>query len=273
MTKGTVLVTGANGGIGLATTIEAARRGYTVVGSVRSDEKADALHKAAAEAGVAVDHVLLDVTDAGRCAEVIKEVGPLYGLVNNAGLGRMGAVEDVEDDEAREVLETMLVAPIRLARLALPAMRTQGRGRIVNLSSIYGRVSNPLTGWYQAAKQGLEGVSDALRMEVARDRIAVVLVEPGAVGTDIFDEAADAMAGRGESGYQSSHDRLAQLMRLYRPYMGRPEQVASVVAGALDARNPRDRYLVGLDAQAWNLADRVVPRPILDRVTRLVTSL
>ncbi len=273
MTKGTVLVTGANSGIGLATTIEAARRGYAAIGSVRSDEKADVLHKAAADAGVEVDHVLLDVTDAARCAEVIKQVGPLTGLVNNAGVGRMGAVEDVGDDELREVLETMLVAPMRLARLALPAMRTQGRGRIVNMSSIYGRLSTPLTGWYQAAKQGLEGVSDALRMEVARDKIAVVLVEPGAFRTDIFTQAREAMTGRDESVYETSHERFAQILRLAHPLMGNPEQVARVVGGALDARNPRDRYLVGLDAQAWNLADRVLPRPVIDRVTRLITDL
>ena len=273
MTKGTVLVTGANSGIGLATTIEAARRGYTVVGSVRSDEKADLLHKAAAEAGVQVDHVLLDVTDAEQSAEVVQQVGPLYGLVNNAGVGRMGAVEDVGDEELREVLETMLVAPMRLARLAIPAMRTAGGGRIVNMSSIYGRVSTPLTGWYQAAKQGLEGVSDALRMEVARDGIAVVLVEPGAFRTDIFTQAQDAMTGREESGYQTSHERLAQIMRVTHPFMGNPQQVAKVVATALDARNPRDRYLVGVDAQAWNLATRLLPRPIIDRVTRLITDL
>lgn len=273
MSKGTVLVTGANSGLGLATTMEAAKRGYRAVGSVRTEEKADLLYKAAAEAGLEVEHVLLDVTDAERCAEVVEQVGPLYGLVNNAGAGRMGAVEDVDDDEVRDTLEAMLVAPMRLARLALPGMRTLDRGRIVNISSIYGKASTPLTGWYQAAKQGLEGVSDALRMEVAREGIAVVLVEPGAFRTDIFTEARDAMTGRNESAYQSAHERLAQLMRLYEPFMGSPEQVAKTVGGALDARNPRDRYLVGLDAQLIDLANKVIPRPILDRVTRLVTSL
>lgn len=266
-------MTGANSGLGLATTLEVARRGFATVGSVRSQEKADLLHKAAGEAGVEVQHVLLDVTDADRCAEVIEEVGPLFGLVNNAGSGRMGAIEDVGDDEARDVLETMLVAPMRLARLALPGMRTQERGRIVNISSIYGRASTPLTGWYQAAKQGLEGASDALRMELAREAIAVVLVEPGAFATDIFDEAADSMTGRPTSGYGPSHERMAQLMRLYQPLMGNPDQVATTVAGALDARNPRDRYLVGLDARALDLANRLLPRPILDRLSRLATKL
>lgn len=273
MTRGTVLVTGANGGLGLAITLEVAKRGYTAIGSVRNDEKAELLHREAADAGVVVGHVLLDVTDAERCQKVINDVGPLYGLVNNAGGGWMGAVEDVEDDEVHHVLETMLVAPIRLARLALPGMRSQGKGRIVNISSILGRTSNPLTGWYQAAKQGLEGVSDALRMEIARDRIAVVLVEPGAFRTGIFDDAEEAMTERPNSRYQAAHDRMASLMQLGEPIMGNPRQVAKVVAHALDARNPRDRYLVGLDAQAFNLATSLTPRPILDRLTRLVTNL
>lgn len=266
-------MTGANSGLGLATTLEVARRGYATVGSVRTEAKADVLHKAAAEAGVQVNHVLLDVTDADRCAEVVEEVGPLFGLVNNAGSGRMGAIEDVDDEEARDVLETMLIAPMRLARLALPGMRTQERGRIVNISSIYGRTSTPLTGWYQAAKQGLEGASDALRMELAREAIAVVLVEPGAFRTDIFDEATESMTGRQTSGYASSHERMAHLMKLYQPLMGSPDQVATTVAGALDARNPRDRYLVGLDARALELANRLLPRPILDRLSRLATNL
>jgi NAD(P)-dependent dehydrogenase (short-subunit alcohol dehydrogenase family) len=273
MERGRVLVTGANSGLGLAITIEAARRGYDAIGTVRSEEKAKPLHDAAAEAGVEVRHTLLDVTDAERCASVVEEVGPLYGLVNNAGGGGTAAIEDVDDDEARQVLEAMLVAPIRLARLAIPGMRRQGRGRIVNISSIYGKASTPLTGWYQAAKHGLEGVSDALRMELARDRIAVVLVEPGAFRTNIFNEAEANMESREGSTYRGAYERSAQLVRLSEPFMGKPEQVAKVVGRALDARNPRDRYLVGLDAQAFDLAWRFTPRPIMDRVTRLTAGL
>lgn len=273
MERGTVLVTGANSGLGLATTLELARRGYEAIGSVRSEAKAEVLHEEAADAGVKVAHVLLDVTDAARAAEVLEEVGPLYGLVNNAGGGGTGAVEDVDDDEARRTLETMLLAPVRLARLALPGMRRQGRGRIVNISSIYGKASTPLTGWYQAAKHGLEGVSDALRMEVARDGIAVVLVEPGAFRTAIFSDAEADMGAREGSDYRSAYARSAQLMRVAAPFMGNPSQVAKVVGRALDARNPRDRYLVGLDAQAFDLAWRFTPRPILDRLTRLTAGL
>jgi NAD(P)-dependent dehydrogenase (short-subunit alcohol dehydrogenase family) len=144
-----VLTTGANSGIGLETVLELARRGFRSIGSVRSEEKAGVVHDAAKEAGVEVETVFLDVADEQRCADVVAGIGELYGLVNNAGYSGTGAIEDVTDEEVRRQLEVMLVAPMRLARLALPAMRSGGGGRVVNISSIYGRATTPLTGWYQ----------------------------------------------------------------------------------------------------------------------------
>ena len=180
-----VLTTGANSGIGLATVIELARAGYRSIGSVRSDDKADAVGAPAAAGGREVETVLLDVTDADACAAVLDDIGvDLYGLVNNAGYGMTGAIEDVTDDEARQLIETMVIAPMRLARLVLPGMRRAGRGRIVNVSSIMGLVTTPLTGWYQGAKHALEAVTDALRVEVAGDGIHVALVEPGGFRTE-----------------------------------------------------------------------------------------
>ena len=132
----------------------------------------------------------------------------LYGLINNAGYTNFGAIEDVGDHDARHQLETMLVAPMRLARLALPAMRAAGGGRIVNVSSIYGRTTTPLSGWYQAAKHGLEAASDALRMEVAGDGISVVLVEPGGFRTGIWAELESDVDGHEESLYgRTTSDR------------------------------------------------------------------
>src|SRR4051794_8257783 len=190
-----VLTTGANSGLGLAIVLEVARNGYRSIGSVRTEEKAQTVHEAARAAGVEVETVLLDVTDADA-AEGLFAGLDLYGLVNNAGYGVTGAVEDVTDDEARAVLEAMVVAPVRLARLALPAMRARGDGKIVNMSSIYGRTTTPFTGWYQAAKHALEGVSDALRMEVASAGVKVVLVEPGRFKTAIFDEMVRELGKR-----------------------------------------------------------------------------
>ena len=268
-----VLTTGANSGLGLETVLEQARRGVRSIGSVRSEEKAGIVHDAAKEAGVDVETVFLDVSDEQRCAAVVAGIGDLYGLVNNAGYSGTGAIEDVTDDEVRRQLEVMLVAPMRLARLALPAMRGAGGGRIVNISSIYGRATTPLTGWYQAAKHGLEAASDALRIEVAGDGIRVVLVEPGGFRTGIWDELERDVAARSSSPYASAYRRTLQLTKLGQVFMGHPRRVAKVVAGAMSARAPRSRYLVGYDAQALAVVDSWTPTFVKDRVTRAVLGL
>jgi NAD(P)-dependent dehydrogenase (short-subunit alcohol dehydrogenase family) len=265
-----VLTTGANSGIGLATVVEVARRGYRSIGSVRSDAKADVVAKAAADAGVQVETVLLDVADAEQCDRALAGLN-LYGLVNNAGYGQVGAVEDVDDDEAHHLFETMVFAPMRLARLALPHMREQRQGRIVNVSSIAGRTTAPFAGWYQAAKHALEALSDAMRIEEAGSGVKVVLVEPGGFKTGIWEEFERDIAKREEAGsrFASAYRRSLQGQRLLEPIMGNPQQCAKVIAGALDSRSPRARYLVGLDAQAMNLADSLTPTAIKDRVMRL----
>ena len=254
-----VLVTGANSGIGLATVLHLAQRGFRVTGSVRSDAKADVVGAAAAEAGVEVETVLLDVTDAEACERVMAELGPLHGLVNNAGYGLTGAVEDVDDDEARAVLETMVLAPMRLARLAIPAMRDAGGGRIVNISSIYGRTATPLTGWYQGSKHALEGLSDALRMEVAKDRIHVTLIEPGGFKTNIWEDLERDLSNREGSRYASAYQRIGGLTSMWEPLMGEPAACAKAIARALETSMPRARYLVGADAKVMAAASQLTP--------------
>src|SRR3954470_3325191 len=137
--KRTVLTTGANSGIGLAVTLDLAAHGFRSVGSVRSQEKAEIVAKAAAERGVTVETVLLDINDAAACEDVINRIRP-HGLVNNAGYLIYAPVELVDDDEVRALFETLVISPMRLARLALPHMREEGWGRIVNISSLVGRV-------------------------------------------------------------------------------------------------------------------------------------
>ncbi len=276
MTK-VVLTTGATSGIGLATAVELARRGFTSVGSARSKAKAELLHHKAAEAGVEVDVVLFDVTDAPACeraiAQVLERHGSLYGLVNNAGIGSTGAIEDVSDAEARLMLETMVIAPTRLVRLVLPHMREAGSGRIVNVSSLYGRFTTPMAGWYQASKHAVEGLSDALRMEVAKDNIQVVLIEPGGFKTDIWDDFSRDVANREGSHYEAAYGRARQVVGLSEPLMGQPAACARVIAGALQSRSPRARYLVGPDAYLLTGLSQVTPTTVLDRVTRMLMGL
>lgn len=266
------LTTGANSGIGLATTLELARRGLRSVGTVRSRAKADAVAERAESMGLTVETAILDVGDAESCERVVQKYRPTV-IVNNAGFSITGAIEDVGDEEARAALETMVVGPMRLARLALPHMREVHHGRIINVSSIYGRATTPLTGWYQASKHALEGVSDALRAEVAADGIKVVLVEPGFVRTGIWAELGSELKGRDGSDFAPSYQRLLANTRLAGPIMTDPSKVADVIAGVATSRNPRARYLVGCDAQVIAGLEAYVPTRVWDRVARTVLDL
>ena len=162
----TVLTTGANSGVGLATVLELAARGHRSVGTVRSEAKAEAVAHAAAERGVSVETLLLDVTDAHGCAEVIEAVRP-DALVNNAGYAFNGPLEDTPAAVVAEQLEINLVGLHRVVRAVLPIMRGQGRGRIINVSSMVGRVGLPFMGAYVASKFAIEGYSESLRAELA----------------------------------------------------------------------------------------------------------
>ena len=266
----TVLTTGANSGSGLAIVLHVAKLGFRSVGSVRSEEKAKLVADAATEAGVTVETVLLDVTDPARCAEVVDELQP-WGLVNNAGFVSHQAVEDTSDEEAWAYLETHAVAPIRLARLTLPHMRTGGGGRIVQVSSVAGRVTFPLLGWYQASKHALEGVTDALRNEVARDGIHVSMVEPGSFESGITDELVQE--DDGADRYADARRRAARQFGLLRPLWASPDDVARAVGSALTSPWPRARYVVGLDAKVNTLTAPFSPTVVRDRVLRFLNGL
>ena len=279
MSSSSVLVTGANSGIGLVTALELAAAGYDVVGSVRSADKADVVARAAGERGVQVRTVLLDVDDAESCAAGIEQVrdmtdGGPWALVNNAGFAQSGAVEDVTDEMARAQLETNVVAPVRLARLVLPAMRERGDGRIVNVSSVAGRLSTPLMGWYCASKHALEAVTDALRMEVEPDGVRVVLVEPGMFGTDIWSSAKiGGFPDPTHPRYAAAYARATAVSGRGAHRLPDPVWVARTVRVALGNPVPLARYVVGADAVTGLLAETVVPTVVTDYVKSVTTGL
>jgi NAD(P)-dependent dehydrogenase (short-subunit alcohol dehydrogenase family) len=250
----------------LVTALELARRGWRSIGSVRSEEKAGVVAKAAAEAGLEVETVVMDVTDSDRCEQVMSELR-LRGLINCAGYNSSGAISDVDDDEARRSLETMAVAPMRLARLALPGIVAGGGGRIVNVSSVGGCITMPLSGWYVAAKHALEAASDALRMEVARRNVQVVVIEPGGFRTGIFEEGVHA-EGPGSITSRTTEyaDSYLQIKKMMSP-RGDPARVARLIANVLEVRRPAARYVIGADARLL-IALQQLPTPAVDRFYR-----
>lgn len=273
-----VLVTGANSGIGLVTALELAGAGYDVIGSVRSAAKSEVVERAARERGVTVRTVELDVDDADSCARGVEAVAELtdggpWALVNNAGYAQSGAVEDVDDAHVRAQLETNVVAPMRLARLVLPGMRTRGEGRIVNISSVAGRMSTPLMGWYCASKHALEAVTDALRMEIEADGVRVVLVEPGMFGTDIWSAAQEGgFPDPGSARYAAAYAR-AQAVSGNSSRLPDPVWVARTVRVALANPVPLARYVVGADAVTGLLAETIAPTVLTDYVKGVAAGL
>ena len=274
MDSKTVVVTGANSGIGLATALELARAGYDVVGTVRSEEKAKDLYDVATDRGVAVQAALMDVADAESTAKgfaVIEGRSDIWAVVNNAGFAQAGAIEDVDDDAVRYQLEVNVVAPARIARLVLPGMRMRGEGRIINVSSVAGRISLPLMGWYCASKHAVEAMTDALRMEVAGSGIAVSLVEPGSFGTGIW-EGARYPDDAATSTYADAYDRARRTTTAGARLLPDPVWVARTVRLALASPVPLARYLVGADAVGGVLAERLVPTAVTDLVKGVMTG-
>ena len=273
-----VVVTGANSGIGLATVLELAAAGYDVIGTVRSADKAERVRSAADGRGVTVRTVELDVDDAASCERGFAEVATLtdggpWAVVNNAGWARSGAVEDVTDEQARAQLETNVVAPMRIARLVLPRMKERGEGRIVNISSVAGRTSQPLLGWYCASKHALEAVTDALRMEVEADGVRVVLVEPGMFGSDIWSAAQEGGFPRPSSARYAAAYARAQAVGARSDRLPDPVWVARSVRLALANPVPLARYVVGADAAGGILAETLLPTAITDVVKAATVGL
>ena len=274
---GAVLVTGANSGIGLVTTLHLAARGWDVHGTVRTRSKAAHLRREAREAGVGdrVHAVVLDVSD----HEAVRARWPLlpdfYGVVNNAGMNVSGAVEEVSESDAKALLDVNLVTPAVIASCALPGMRARGAGRLVNVSSIAGlQAILPFHGWYHASKFALEALSDVLRVEVATFGVKVVVVEPGFFATSILGKASEQMGAHGEhaSPYAAGMARTQTVTGLVERIAPPPDAVARAIASALESRRPRRRYLVGretLPVRGLGL----VPDQVTDRLIRVIANL
>jgi NAD(P)-dependent dehydrogenase (short-subunit alcohol dehydrogenase family) len=250
------LVTGCSSGIGRATALRLAEKGYQVWATARKKESLAHL----AEKGCRT--LSLDVTVEGSMAEAVRaieaEAGAVGILVNNAGYSQSGAVESVPIDRVRAQFETNVFGLVRLTQLVLPRMRAQRWGRIVNLSSMGGRLVFPGGGYYHATKYAVEAISDALRFEVRGFGIAVVLVEPGLIKSNFGEAAVAAMGapdGSADDPYSAFHQAVATSTKesyekgFLSKLTGTPEDVARVIEKAVSKANPKARYTVAGSAK------------------------
>ncbi len=245
-----ILITGASSGLGREATLLLGKQGHTVyAGARRMDRMADL-------AAHGITAVEMDVAVAGDNQRVVHHIieaeGRIDVLINNAGFGLYGPIEDTPVDEARHQFEVNLFGLAHLTQIVLPHMRAQGSGRIVNVSSMLGRIFMPLSAWYLATKHALEGWSDCLRLETAPFGIQVVLIEPGSIKTE-FGRTIGAQLRRleGASAYRPQIEPFLRM--LDNPDANfrqtEAEALAKVYAKAATARRPRRRYVVGSQAR------------------------
>jgi NAD(P)-dependent dehydrogenase (short-subunit alcohol dehydrogenase family) len=269
MPSGAVLVTGASTGIGEATALHLKELGFDSVAAVRREDDAQRLRRQGLRT------VRLDVSDPGSIEAARAELGddPLAGLVNNAGIAVAGPLEFLPLDQLRLQLEINLVGQVAVTQAFLPALRS-AQGRIVNVSSIGGRMALPLAGAYNASKFALEGISDALRRELYSQGVDVILIEPGGVRTPIWrkgNELADELLERMPPDVERLYGRLIagmrrQTVRIEQRTGIEPRAVAEVIGRALTSKRPRTRYLVGTDAKVRALLAAVLPDRLMDRM-------
>lgn len=241
------LVTGASAGIGKAVVRRLLRDGWRVYGAARRVEQMDDIRSE----GAAV--LRLDVTDDGSMRAAVRDVlaaeGRIDALVNNAGYGSYGAIEDVPMAEARRQFEVNVFGLARMTQLVLPHMRRAGTGTIVNISSMGGRIWMPVGGWYHATKHAVEVLSDALRAETRPFGIRVVVVQPGAIESEWADISADNLLQHSRGTAYGRHvEPMAALLRDH-SNAASPDVVADAVSKAVESRRPRRRYAVPMDAK------------------------
>ncbi|MDF2259360.1 SDR family oxidoreductase [Streptantibioticus ferralitis] len=269
-TLGCVVVTGASTGIGAASARELARRGFHVLAGVRRDRDADALR------APGVEPVILDITQPDHIAELAARVGSQTGalraLVNNAGISVNAPVEALPLDEWRRLFEVNLFGHVAVTQALLPALLRHS-GRVVNISSVGGKIAMATYGPYASTKFALEAVSDALRRELTPLGVRLVVVEPGGISTEMADRGIATTSRLAETMSPEQRDRYGPLVQAvtaqttaFTTSGKSADDAAQVIAKAVTARKPRTRYTIGRDAAVLTRLSRVLPDRMLDRI-------
>ncbi|KUJ59241.1 short-chain dehydrogenase [Flavobacteriaceae bacterium CRH] len=238
----TVLITGASAGIGRATAIYLAQKGYKVYGAARRVELMDDLK------AYGVRPIALDVTDENSMSTCINKIlnqeARIDILINSAGLGSYGALEDVPMSEAKNQLEINLFGASRLIQLVLPEMRKNKFGKIVNISSIGGKVGLPMGSWYHASKFAIEGLSDCLRNEVKQFGIDVIVIEPGGTKSEMIENgSADLIRVSGKTIYKDLANAVVKSYAAQKEKAIEAVEIAKLITKGIESKSPKTRYI------------------------------
>lgn len=261
----TVLITGASSGMGLQTAELLAKAGYQVFGAARHVTNLEPLKK------IGVTPIIMDVTSQASMEagvqQIINQTGKIDILINGAGYGSFGSIENVSTTEAQRQFDVNVFGLVALTKLVLPYMEKQHAGKIVNISSMAGRFSSPLAGWYFASKHALETLSDSLRMEVRRFGIKVILIEPGVVKSNwskiAMTHLLDSSKG---TKYEKAAQRMAnQTNKIYASHLAsQPILIAQTIKRAISTKYPRPRYLIGFMAKPTIFLNSILPTRVTD---------
>ena len=265
----TVIVTGASSGIGEVTVLHLAKLGYVVAATSRNISRLEELLAKSRADSLQISGYELDINDSSSVEATVPlmldQMGSVDALVNNAGYGLWGCLEDLTETEVMEQFQTNVFAVLRMSQAVLPSMRERGSGTIVNVGSVSGRIGSPGGGAYSSTKFALDGLSRVLRMEVAQFGVRVALIEPGLfrtnfhrnlnMGSRVLDE---------RSPYYNFTQKIRGRSAGEQRSAGNPMTVAKTIAKVIAARHPKPRYQVGIDARLGAMASRFVPDGLLE---------
>jgi NAD(P)-dependent dehydrogenase (short-subunit alcohol dehydrogenase family) len=246
------IVTGSSSGIGFETALALAKEGYFTYATMRDTTKSDKIKEIAQKEKLEINILELDVDDENSVktaiAQILDQKQRIDVLVNNAGWGLWGCVEDVSVDEFKEQFETNFFSIIRLIQEVAPTMRKQETGTIVNIGSVAGRIGFPASTAYISSKFALEGLSESLRFELSPFGVDVIIIEPGVIKTKFFDSMKMAEKTRSDSAYKNITNKVISGVKMMSEMGTEPREVADTIVKAVSEQNPLPRYIVGNDA-------------------------
>ena len=249
------VITGSSSGIGLETVLALAREGYYTYATMRDITKSDKIKEIKQKENLKIDVLELDVDNENSAKTAIRQIldqkQRIDVLVNNAGWGLWGCVEDVSVDEFKAQFETNFFSIIRLIQEVTPTMRKQGSGTIVNVSSVAGRIGFPASPAYISSKFALEGLSESLRLEMAPFGVNVVIIEPGVIKTNFLNPMKLAKRSESDTAYRDITVKVTSGVKMMAEMGTHPKEVADTIVKAIKNENPLPRYIVGNDASMF----------------------